>query len=353
MKEQSYNTERGVNMKRLMLLCLVLSMLFSLTACKSKEEKELEEARNAASAMAEAASQAQEDYDELMDDIAEYEDAVDELNGTTAPEMSATESVVENNTEEDGTLYPYTQFKRLESIIVPNTQNAVVVKDKGVYTLTWSESAVGDVGLHYEYYFQKPDEEFGLAPADEYFWKYLYAYFENQYESLEWCGDSALLNGEYRSGVVFYDAYGNKLAYTHSEDRYEVTYELFILYAEPHKNGEVTSFNAGGTTPPKAENATTDITSGMRNALQSAKNYLSTMPFSYAGLIEQLEYEGYSNSEAVYAADNCGADWYEQAVLCAKNYLDIMPFSRSGLIEQLEFEGYTYEQAVYGVDKVY
>ena len=98
---------------------------------------------------------------------------------------------------------------------------------------------------------------------------------------------------------------------------------------------------------------TTTTTAGMRNALQSAKNYLSVMPFSYSGLIEQLEFEGYSNKEATYAADNCGADWFEQAVRSAKNYLDIMPFSRSGLIEQLEFEGYTYEQAAYGVDKAY
>ncbi len=92
---------------------------------------------------------------------------------------------------------------------------------------------------------------------------------------------------------------------------------------------------------------------GQRNALQSAKNYLSVMPFSYKGLIEQLEYEGYSNSEATYAADNCGADWYEQAEKCAANYLDTMPFSRSDLIAQLEYEGFTHSQAVHGVDVAY
>lgn len=96
-----------------------------------------------------------------------------------------------------------------------------------------------------------------------------------------------------------------------------------------------------------------NISSGMRNALQSAKNYLSVMPFSYSGLIEQLKFEGYSTTEATYAADNCGADWYEQAVKSAEKYLSIMAFSRSGLVEQLEFEGYTHDQAVYGVDKAY
>ena len=35
----------------------------------------------------------------------------------------------------------------------------------------------------------------------------------------------------------------------------------------------------------------------------------------------------------------------EQAVLKAEEYLDFMSFSRSGLIDQLEFEGFTYDQA--------
>ena len=41
----------------------------------------------------------------------------------------------------------------------------------------------------------------------------------------------------------------------------------------------------------------------------------------------------------------------ENAVKMAKTYLNIMTFSRSGLIEQLEYEGFTHEQAVYGVEQ--
>lgn len=96
---------------------------------------------------------------------------------------------------------------------------------------------------------------------------------------------------------------------------------------------------------------TSSASMGEKNALRTAQNYLSAMGFSYSGLIEQLEYEGYSHSESKYAADNCGANWKEQAARVAKSYLNAMPFSRSGLIEQLQFEGFTYEQAVYGVEK--
>lgn len=94
-------------------------------------------------------------------------------------------------------------------------------------------------------------------------------------------------------------------------------------------------------------------TTGEKNALKRAGEYLDYTAFSYTGLIEQLEYENYTHAEAVYAADNCGADWYEQAAKAAQKYLDYMAFSRSGLIEQLEYEGYTHDEAVYGVDKVY
>ena len=42
-------------------------------------------------------------------------------------------------------------------------------------------------------------------------------------------------------------------------------------------------------------------------------------------------------------------DWNEQAAQKAEDYLGFTAFSRSGLIEQLEFEGFTREQAEYGV----
>jgi SOS response regulatory protein OraA/RecX len=98
---------------------------------------------------------------------------------------------------------------------------------------------------------------------------------------------------------------------------------------------------------------TSNETTGQRNAVKKANTYLSYTAFSYKGLIEQLEFEGFSHEEAVYGADNCGADWYEQAVVKAKSYLEYTSFSREGLIEQLEFEGFTHEEAVYGANANY
>lgn len=93
-------------------------------------------------------------------------------------------------------------------------------------------------------------------------------------------------------------------------------------------------------------------TLGMKNAVRMAQDYLETMAFSHEGLIEQLEYEGFSYDDALYGVNNCGADWNQQAFLMAQDYLDFTAFSREGLIKQLEYEGFTESQIEYAITKI-
>ena len=119
-------------------------------------------------------------------------------------------------------------------------------------------------------------------------------------------------------------------------------------------NGEVTFDCVHNVLNYKISDNNTNISTNSKektNALAAAKNYLSFSAFSYKGLIEQLEFEGYSNESATYAVDNCGANWNDQAVKMAKNYLSFSSYSKIDLIEQLEFEGFTREQAEYGVNQ--
>jgi hypothetical protein len=88
-------------------------------------------------------------------------------------------------------------------------------------------------------------------------------------------------------------------------------------------------------------------------ATRMAKSYLSSQSFSKSGLVEQLEYEGFSRSEARCGVSYSGANWLTQAVKTARSYLRSQAFSRTGLIEQLEFEGFTHYQAVFGVSRAY
>ncbi|WP_217947732.1 Ltp family lipoprotein [Faecalibaculum rodentium] len=144
---------------------------------------------------------------------------------------------------------------------------------------------------------------------------------------------------------------------------------LFVLtpaFDEVDEDGDTSGANTKEPSKPKEQakeetetkgetpKATAPTESaGQKNAVNKAQSYLSFMSFSRSGLIEQLEYEGFSNEEATYAVDKINPDWNEQAANKAQDYLDTMSFSYDGLIEQLEFEGFTPEQAQYGVSKVY
>ncbi len=96
-----------------------------------------------------------------------------------------------------------------------------------------------------------------------------------------------------------------------------------------------------------------DVTVGESNALNKAFEYLDYTPFSHKGLIEQLEYEGYSYSEAKYGADNCEANWNEQALRHGRIYMEYSSFSYAGLLDQLIYEGYTNSEAKYACDVIY
>jgi hypothetical protein len=99
----------------------------------------------------------------------------------------------------------------------------------------------------------------------------------------------------------------------------------------------------------QAEESVPEETVSQKNAKEMAEQYLNYSAFSRQGLIEQLEYEGFSNIDAEYGADAVNADWMEQAALSAKQYLDSSSFSKQGLIDQLLYEGFTQEEAEYGV----
>lgn len=104
--------------------------------------------------------------------------------------------------------------------------------------------------------------------------------------------------------------------------------------------------------PVPTEAPKSSETVSQKNAVAKAKSYLGYSGFSHDGLVAQLEYEQFSHSDAVYGADNSGANWNEQAARKAKSYLDYSAFSRGSLIQQLKFEKFTQAQAEYGANAV-
>ena len=65
------------------------------------------------------------------------------------------------------------------------------------------------------------------------------------------------------------------------------------------------------TAAPKAQMSPTV---GQRNALSCAESYLRSSALSKSGVVEQLEYEEFSSSDARWAVDRVGVSWRWQAV---------------------------------------
>ena len=139
-------------------------------------------------------------------------------------------------------------------------------------------------------------------------------------------------------------------------------YRASYLYADleyycPHYidwvDGDAVATWTPTPAPTKAPTPKPDTaTMGEKNAAKKALSYLKYSAFSRSGLIDQLEYEGFTHKEAEYGVAQSGADWNEQAAKKAEQYLKYSSFSRSGLIDQLEYEGFTSRQAEYGANAV-
>jgi hypothetical protein len=99
------------------------------------------------------------------------------------------------------------------------------------------------------------------------------------------------------------------------------------------------------------------FTPAQDNAIAKAESYLGYTAFSKQGLVKQLEFDDFETADASFAVEHLEAngqvDWNEQAVKKAKSYLDYTSFSLSGLAQQLEFEGFTPSQAQYGANTAY
>ena len=97
-----------------------------------------------------------------------------------------------------------------------------------------------------------------------------------------------------------------------------------------------------------------EVSAQLANACRQAMQKIRSDHPSYKGLMRQLyEYEGFTEDEAAFAADHCGADWNEQARLCAEDKMRYQGYSRSGLIEELvSYERFTSEQANYAADQM-
>lgn len=70
-----------------------------------------------------------------------------------------------------------------------------------------------------------------------------------------------------------------------------------------------------------------------------------------------MVYDKFSTADATFAVAHIeadgGVDWDEQAVKKAKSYLEYTSFSLAGLIDQLQYDGFTPSEAQHGAGAAY
>lgn len=119
---------------------------------------------------------------------------------------------------------------------------------------------------------------------------------------------------------------------------------MFIHFYEPSDNSNTNSQNT---------TVSNESSSEKMSASDYAKMHLGTYPYSYLGLISQLEEGGgYSHEESVSAADSCGADWNENAVKAAQGFAEFSATNVEELKGLLKDEKFTDEQIEYAISKL-
>ena len=121
---------------------------------------------------------------------------------------------------------------------------------------------------------------------------------------------------------------------------------------------EAKKHNEKGYKDLQKKDSAPEGTVSQQQAVEAAQSYLDMGGFSKAGLIEQLSSEygdGFSKSDAEYAANHVNVNWNEQAVQAAEGYMEMGGFSRASLLDQLTSEygdQFTQTQAEYAVNQV-
>ncbi len=104
------------------------------------------------------------------------------------------------------------------------------------------------------------------------------------------------------------------------------------------------------------ESATCTVTvykpasTGELNALSKAKSYVSSLGISKVKLKDFLLDYGFTESEATYGVDNCGADWNQEALQQARSYMSSLSIPKSDLKKYLLNDNFTDSEAQYAVN---
>ena len=94
-----------------------------------------------------------------------------------------------------------------------------------------------------------------------------------------------------------------------------------------------------------------DVSEAQLHALAAAESALGSQSYSPTSLFMQLKTDGHSSIEARWATDRVSVNWNQQAVDQAHDHISRFgELTREALLTKLEFEGFTRSQAIYAAN---
>ena len=154
---------------------------------------------------------------------------------------------------------------------------------------------------------------------------------------------------------VYYGSYRTKVHKAAEDTKAEKETDENITLENTGKNADTSSVQsiANEKAPISGEDETSPLLTNAENALNKAKLLLKHSHISYMQMVTDLQQWDFTYEEAVYAADNCGADWNEQARKALLSYMSINTYSYEEIIVLLQNEKFTSEQAVYAAESYF
>lgn len=120
------------------------------------------------------------------------------------------------------------------------------------------------------------------------------------------------------------------------------------VHSEPARHRQEARNAEDEPSMPNAEDLVTgeakEQLEAQESAADSARLMLEQGPISHDALVEALEQQGYDSYDAVVAADDCGADWDQQAADAARSAMSEQALSKGALRDELVRHKFTDSQ---------
>ena len=128
--------------------------------------------------------------------------------------------------------YEGTGFVQVEMIVIPDENGNVKSSNGNIFGMGKISIYSNDEYEAYEYKFLKDEQGMNKGFPSYAYDEFIAEYYENEYEAANWVNTIDKTAMDFPKRVVYRDGMGNLMTVSTSENKYEVTYSVYIKKAQ-------------------------------------------------------------------------------------------------------------------------